>query len=423
MTSTGSRIPELPIEVMERIIDFVDELGDKGDIFDNDNDEDLYTRVSRRSVWMACALACRVMVARSQYWLFRRILISTKRQAESLVQILRNDPKPAEHTRRLMIVGSLTNDHLGQKTWISWIAQFLAPRMVNLFELYLENDVFSTSHPSFPMSLAAFKSVRTLTLMDVRFSSCGHCTRLVRAFPRLTHLRLGSADLGPASQRPLNLWHSHKTRSRESKITHLEIQEIPREPSMKYFTKWFMSSQHHNSLRTLSVNLPGNEHDSPMTNVARCAPNVRSIFLVLYGDSPVPGFEHCKQLQMLHLLVFNDGTFPVKALLSIALSISSQYIQRVFVYVKGGTEGEISNLAAGDLDMYRQLDEALHRRRSSDLKVVVYVLGRDLTRATSQWRERLSVALPKLSAQGKLIVEPCSAEQPVDNWQRLRDGF
>jgi len=60
----------LPIEVIERITDFVDEL------YYDDADVDRY------AIWKACSLTCRAMTPRSQYWLFRRIVLKDQVQAD-----------------------------------------------------------------------------------------------------------------------------------------------------------------------------------------------------------------------------------------------------------------------------------------------------------------------------------------------------
>jgi len=88
----------LPIEVIERVIDWVRDLMYEDDEVDI---EDLYP------IWKACALTCRAMLPRSQYWLFRDIVLSKQSQADNLMDIIRQNPIVAKHTREFVHLGAL----------------------------------------------------------------------------------------------------------------------------------------------------------------------------------------------------------------------------------------------------------------------------------------------------------------------------
>jgi len=414
MPNTAPLAPLLPIEVIERIIDFIYEL-----IYDNAvQAQDLHC------IWRACALTCRSMVPRSQYWLFRNIFIWKTSQAENLTQLLRSGIQCSEHTRVLSLATArvLTAESGLRITWISWIPQLLAPRMASLEVLHLQGDVFSRSHPTFSMALSTFKSIRTLLLDDIQFTTFGHLSRLISAFPQLTHLALHhvswkkSASRTPASmlQRPTT------TCRRKLQIRHLDIVDSGaacQDRKLSELNRWIIKAGYHTKLRTLSI---GAHQDDLIVSVLQFASKVRSIFLMLNGDDPIFGFEHCICLRILHIYASNHK-IPARAVKSIINSPSSRNIERITIYMKIEEEGGKKPEIEPDMD---NLDRALADQGSKDLRMVLCLLGSDSAIVAMSWRRDLPMLLPKFHAMGRLIVEhDDTCYGPFGRWQDWRDGF
>ncbi len=114
-----------------------------------------------------------------------------QQQAESFMQVLRTNPKVAKNTRVLSMFGYSSDEAPERRhgsTWMSWIPLLLAPLMTNLQELSLYHDIFSNSHPSFPMAITAFKSIRSLELYGIPFATFTRYVRRIQAFPHINHI-------------------------------------------------------------------------------------------------------------------------------------------------------------------------------------------------------------------------------------------
>jgi len=402
----------LPIEVIERVIDFVHELP-----YDLDG-----VVVKRYAIWKACALACRAMTPRSQYWLFEEVSLKTQSHAESFIHALRRKPTITHHTRRLTIVGPPEKETGQKQSWISWIPLLLAPQMTNLKALSLEGDVFLGSHPSFSMALTAFKSIRELNLYQVQFSTFGHCARLIQAFPRLTHLSfefLSWKRPFPDSPHPQS---SPSSRRRISHITHLDLLSERADGSdVEVFTKWFIRVQETHALRTLSLFVQSNDW---VQDVLRCGPFVRSVYLMLGDDSPLYGVEDLAHLQTLHFWFF-DHTFPLQFVTSIILSTSSSHIRSLTIYIKTKeecVEDPKDKQQPDDLNVYRTLDDALCSRILKGFHFTLCIYNTTSEKVVPQWRKQLRAFLPKFFVNERLQVESTPG-YPNLKWAVNRDGF
>jgi len=416
MMAVISPIPRFPVEIIERIIDFVVELPYDYDDFVS---SDLYV------VWKACALTCRAMRARSQYWLFRRIKLSTQSQADSLMRVLRRNPKVAQYTQSLVIEGPQLEVTEHEWSWISWIPLLLAPRMMNLERLTLMGNIFSKCHPNLARALIAFKSIRRLDLWMVRFSSFGHCAWLIQAFPHLDHLNLSLFSWEPL---PLDAPHPRPsliTRQEKSRLLHLDfwigLDTVDR-PDLNDFTRWLTRFQCNGTLRTLSLYVP---HDHLIQTVLPCFPFIHSVYLLLVdGTSQVSGFESLAHLQTLHIQVADS--FLVECIVSIVLSIPSRHLRSLTIYVKAeekNGENRGSGQLADELDLYARLDDALCKPVLNGLTLRLCIYGADSDKVVVQWRQRLCALLPKFCALARFRVESTLSKSPYMKWMKHRDGF
>lgn len=234
--------PTFSIEVLELVIDSVQDLW-----YTDTGYRDLYV------IWKACALTCRAMVPRSQFWLFRDTVLWTNAQAVKYTEILRGNPAVGRHVRILTLSGAGDDEPKDSQefTWLSWLPLVFAPLMKNLQELNLDANIFWNCHPGLPAALTTFKSIRKLTLSYIPFSTFGHSTRFVRAFPNLRHLdfngiswkpnRLGSPHLPTGSQ--------HHSRRKPLLLSHLDLEG--EDPNVRRFAKWLSAAKAVTLLKTL----------------------------------------------------------------------------------------------------------------------------------------------------------------------------
>lgn len=419
--------PYFPVEVIEHVIDSIYEL------YYDDNDmmvEDQY------AMWKACALTCRAMVPRSQYWLFLRIRLSTQRQAENLAHVLRDNPAIGKHVQVLGLFGPRdrkAGTHGKQQQydgWISWIPQVLAPRMKNLKKLVLRFNIYANSHPMLAMMITAFKSIQWLTVSSISFPTYGHCARLVRAFPHLRHLQLSnivarSEVLPQTLVGPGNQWNS----LRRVRFQHLDLSG--HDTSVRYFTKWLSTAGACEALRTIYTPI---DYWDYIQNDLLSGGGTSNHSLALYCDRDLPVSVdpvNVAHLRMLHLQMTND-MFPTRLLVSFLL-VKPRRLRAVTIYLKlNGKKSPSPNssgatrtpLTAEDLELHNQLDAALLDKALANLKITLCLYGRASVDSVAMWRENLMKLLPKLCQyKERLSVRGDLSQFPLARWMRDRDGF
>jgi len=402
MPTTESRNPRLPIEVIERAIDLVEDLPYE---YDGLNDQDLY------SIWKACALTCRAMVPRSQYWLFQKVILRKQSQGRSFMEILRRNPQVAKHTRMLTISRDRDrDDDLGRKsTWTSCISLLLAPKMTNLEELHLRGDIFSDSHPDLAMGLTAFKSISTLSLYGIELSTFGHCARFIRAFPHLKQVSLMYLAWKPAPLSPSNPLRLPSARQGRSQLADLDLWSITLHGSeIVEIVGWLVGTRQHRTLRTLSLE-PGSNNAVP--KLLRCGTNVQSIFFTTFLDGPISGFEQCTRLRTLQLRS-DGGQFPVLAVTSILLAISSRAFERLVVDCEIVEESGESDHEVDYIDAYHKLDGVLCGPTLKRLELTLSLIGPDSSKVIEPWRQKLHRLLPKFCALERYTIESAQTTRP-----------
>lgn len=402
--------PRLPIEVIESIIDAV-----SGMIYHYN----VYIQDQYR-IWRTCALVCRAMTPRSQYWLFRRIVLESTHQVSHFMEIARRNPKVCEYTQEL-IIGIYTDE---QPSWVSNIPILLAPRMINLTTLWLEGDLLSGSHAIFTQALTAFKRLRRLELYQNYFFSFGHCARFIHAFPNLDHL--GFKFLTWKEERSTDLQHptsTHKFRVIKSRINHLDLwSNVNSGPDLQAFMEWFSSVQEYGKLRTLSLHVTDNDHT---VEVLRFAPNVLTLFLMVSRDTPIDGFANLTALRVLHIEVDKSkGVFALQAISSIVLSLASKKLEHLVIYIEADEWARVppedENVAEADPETYKALDNALS---SMALYLTVCLYAAGSAEFMSLWRRKLPSMFPLFCAKEKFKVECTASKYPHMRWLPYRDGY
>lgn len=235
MADATSTRRHIPIEIVERVIDWIADW-----LYQGCNFRELY------NAWNACALTCRALRPRSQNWLFRDICLSSARQAENLKPLLRENHSIAKNVQVLVLKAD--NKNARHNTWLYWVPLVFGPLLVNLQELHLYDDIFANAHSRFLSSLAIFKSISLLSFRAVSFARFGQLTQLIRAFPKLGHLKLHDVKWksDPAHFHLLHSASQPCPPRRPVQITHLDLWIN----DVEQFCKWFSDVDARQHLRT-----------------------------------------------------------------------------------------------------------------------------------------------------------------------------
>lgn len=406
MNNPSGSLP-IPIEVVEKIIDIV---GETRYDYNHTFTENLY------STWKACALTCRAMTPRSQYWLFRHIVLSSQSQATSLANLLKLNPKVGSYTDKLSISTPET-----QVGWISWIPLLLAPRLTNLTVLRLEGNLFSRAHTNLITSLSSFKSVKKLQLYNVTFSTLAAFVRLVQAFPRLAVLRSLYTTWKPHP--PSAEYHPVPcSRDRKLQVSHLDVWNITYySPETGELLAWLHQVQDQTTLRALGFQIANNYL---VGNVLLFSRHLRTFFLELNGDGYISGFEILSQLEVLHLDIDSTNIFPEKSLTSIITSLPSHRLRLLVIYIRVECSPDQTKEVDDkeEEEAINNVDEGLCATPFKELKLTVSLYGTNPENALAFWQSKIPKLLPKFWALKRMKVESTPEQEPIRRWTVIYEG-
>lgn len=181
--------PELPIEVWERVIDWIpSEFPKDGDIYNKESRDALY----------ASALVCRSWTPRSQHHLYASVELSDTFQARSFFANITHYRFFPGKVRALVISPSRDDLQEGSNLipcYFNWIYEafvVLPPLLTNLLTLTFRR--LPILHPSFVAMASQFKTVRYLRIESLASQSFSEIIRLVNRLPRLRQLRLEKCE-------------------------------------------------------------------------------------------------------------------------------------------------------------------------------------------------------------------------------------
>ena len=168
----------LPSEVWERIIDIV------ASKIQRDWD------IRNCAWWQAlysCALTCHVLHSRAQWHLGGNVQIMNRDDVVSLSQRLRREPYLRQAMRFITVASHIRSDPI---PYLGTFAVMLASHTPNVEALELRNTTLRIGSLRLEdvACLAAFQSLRALTLTTIRLASATQFTRLLDALPHLRTL-------------------------------------------------------------------------------------------------------------------------------------------------------------------------------------------------------------------------------------------
>lgn len=168
-SSPASSGPQLPVEVCERIIDFVAGMNLHFILW---GDHEM------RSALRACALTCRSWVPRSRFHLFESITVRSSSDLDAIVGRLRASPVLWDRVEELIIdVRTVPAPHW----WMFCLPVRLAPMLRKLRWLTFDSIDLSIPHENFYKGLLLWRGIENLHLTDVQYTQHSQLARLISA--------------------------------------------------------------------------------------------------------------------------------------------------------------------------------------------------------------------------------------------------
>lgn len=182
------RIPYIPPEICQFIIDFFDEVTLPRGVYDWQSDyyKD-YTKHKQGLV--SLGLACHSWIPRTRFHIFRTVILDSLSRIERFIRTLSDFPKYGAFVESLEIAGNPEQEELSSR-WIHRALVALPPLLSSLHTLTFHN--LPILHSSYLMLCSRFNSVRSLIIDHLTHQSLGEVIQLVNRFPHLHKLTLGA---------------------------------------------------------------------------------------------------------------------------------------------------------------------------------------------------------------------------------------
>lgn len=175
-------IPRLPVEVCERIIDYVNAsfVG-----FNHETDKD------RQETLSACALTCRDWRPRSQLHLYHFLVLDDPRQFERFTDTLRHNSDLATYICDMSFRGNREGKSFpsGIEHWTSLVSLHLNS-LPNLDRISLKWCDWRNLHPSFFVMVSSVTNITRLWLAGVKVRTSRELVYFIHSFPNVAELRV-----------------------------------------------------------------------------------------------------------------------------------------------------------------------------------------------------------------------------------------
>lgn len=169
--------PRLPLEVFERVIDWVAVVVDARSIL-------LRTYVDNRLELLNCALVCHSWYPRARLHLLDKLILRTRSDLDRFLDFFSATPSLIPRVETLWIHPTLNTD----QSWVSSALVRLGPRLKNLMTLEMKGVDLDQRHPDFYKACSLF-TLYGLTMVELRYSRVSHLSRFVETMQSSSGLR------------------------------------------------------------------------------------------------------------------------------------------------------------------------------------------------------------------------------------------
>ena len=246
------RSPILPIEVCERVIDYV--AIESAAFISSSGLAPQYQLRQRHMDLVACGLTCRAWLVRSVYHLSTRLMIHSRRQLEEVAQLLKDNPRRSTSIRSLYIC-SPPRPYMPQdgdqrfSQWSHIVPTLLFGHLPSLDKLILVDLNWRHFHPSFFLLAPKFtQPVTSLWIHRLLIDSPTKFTSILAMFPSLCELRVTIMVYSDSSP-----GHPIGPRSKKVTLNALENIDISATSRIAPIISWLSGRTPH--LRTLNLNI------------------------------------------------------------------------------------------------------------------------------------------------------------------------
>lgn len=271
----------LPIEIWERVIDFIPGL----------DEWEAYSKEARDCLW-SISLVCRAWVARCRVHLFEIVEPFNGSQAKALMDVIRSSPVVGQWIRVLKIsppkelvdkaepgdkpetTAKIPKHPPSYHNWIYELLTVLPPFLTKLRELQLSN--LPTLHPSFIHLASRFSTtVNSLTLINLQNQSFAEIIRLVNRFPHLQRLELSECEW----KRPVNYYKgkSHKFQTLEVRTSDAHGKDLD---------NWGLATNSFGGIRMMKWSSIGSPVDNGLKGVLRRCTDTLRIATLSFDSTP-----------------------------------------------------------------------------------------------------------------------------------------
>jgi len=380
---TSSKLPELPIEIWEMVIDHL--WNDPGSL-------------------AVCALVCKSWSFRCLFHLRGKLLVRDRNVVVQAAKRLRAGLWEAE-TIEEVTIRSDGPGHQAIPQLVTFAAIF-ARRLTCLQELTIEWATLETSatwmHADVFLHLSAFTSITRLRLNHVVFPTVAVFGRLIFALSNLTYLRCVEVGFDNGGFRAASF-----PRRPHPKLAYLSLAtNLPH--ALHDVVEFLVVTDIASTLKEIRLgdpSLPIQAHSARAyilpSLLCAASTSLHQLNVYLSGD-------HAKRLSC----ALPDGLEPASTLHDLLVQVpnTGEKLHEVCIVVDvldNSGETIIQSLLERELDSQQcsLIDDAFSSPKFSSLERVVFQIRCYLRYALpeeSEWRQRLSSRLPKLSATGVL---------------------
>lgn len=234
---------------------------------------------------LSCTLVCREWTPRSQFCLFRCVLLGSAKTASKFMNTISTVPALGRFVQTFFLRPSPKEKE--SNGWICKVFQVLPPLLTNLYELRLEG--LPTLHPVFHALSSRFTTVKSLSIQypDTQEQSFREVIQIINGFKNLEKLDIFAAQ----NTQDLCYW------KQLNNLKSLKVDYLGTRSTQDVYS-WLLESKacSPNSLKKLSLSLLPN--DSLETIVLKYSQSLQSIQINILSIELIDESEYKQQLYL-----------------------------------------------------------------------------------------------------------------------------